>query len=133
MQADQHMGELTLYWKWSKTACNELIAPQEDTFYFHISEEDKIKYNKYGDSRILWVKFSRKIDPTTEAYKTILQNELLLFKLDDISRYPKDWITEIKLLRRHLQKLNVYIYNTKTMTYILLNWTEAWDNLVENI
>ena len=56
-------------------AYNELIFAQEYTAYFKIVEEEKMKFNKYGEKRQVWVKFSGKFDPTTGASKTILRKE----------------------------------------------------------
>ena len=55
--------------------------------------------NKYGDTRLVRTKLSREFDPTTEASNTILGNKFAECKIYDVIRNPKEWITELELLR----------------------------------
>ena len=94
----------------NKTSYNELIVTQEDMVCFQIFEEAKTKSNKYGDVRQEWMKLLRKFDPTTGASKIRLHNKFSNYKLDDVIRNTKGWITNIKLLRGDLQKHNVKMF-----------------------
>ena len=51
--------------------------------------------------------------------KTILQNKFAKIKVDDVTRDPEDWITELELLRGDLRKLGVIIDDVKIMNHIL--------------
>ena len=55
------------------------------------------------------MKLPRKSYPTTEASKTILHKKFTNCKLDDVRRNPKEWNTEIKLLRGELQNMDTHI------------------------
>ena len=82
-----------------------MILSQEDTVCFQIVEEDKTKYNNYGDIRKAWMK-------TTESPKKILQKKSNMCKLDDATKNPEEWITKLKLTRGYLQKNDVQIDNS---------------------
>ena len=41
------------------------------------------------------------------ASKTIPRKKSVKRKLDDVTRDPEDWITEIELIKGYLRKLNV--------------------------
>ena len=53
------------------------------------------------------MKLSRNFDPSTGAFKTGVLNKFTKCKLYDVTRNPKEWITELKLLRGDLGKLDV--------------------------
>ena len=91
----------------NKTAYSKLILSQEETVCFHIFEEAKTKANRYGDTRQTWMKLSRNFDPSTGAFETGVLNKFTKCKLYDVTRNPKEWITELKLLRGDLGKLDV--------------------------
>ena len=86
------------------TSYNELILAQEDSVFFQIIEESKKKANKYGDARLAWTKHSRKFEPTTGDSNTGLCKKFTKCKLDDVTRNPEEWITELELIRGDLQK-----------------------------
>ena len=83
--------------------------------YFHIIEEAKTEADKYGDARLVWTNFSTKLR---------LGNKLAKCKLDDVTRNPKGWITDLGLLRGDLHKLDVNIDNSEMMNHILPNLPE---------
>ena len=98
---------------------------------FQIVEEAKTQANKYGDTRLAWIKLSRKFDPTTGYFKKILRNKISKCKLDDVTRNPEEWITQLELLRGDLRKLDVKIDGSEMMTHILSNLPEEYQNIVE--
>ena len=118
----------------NKKAYNEIILEQEDTVSFQIAEEAKVKANKYGDSaRQMWVKISRIFYPTTGTSKTRLRKKFAKCELYDATRDPKEWITELKILRGYLWKLNVQFGDIEMMTHILSNFHEAYEKFIENL
>ena len=90
-----------------------------------------MKSNKYRDLKKVWVNISRKFEPTTGTSKTKLRKIYAMCKLDDVTRDPKEWITEIELFRVDLQNLDVHIDDSEMMTHILSNLPEAYYNIVE--
>ena len=92
-----------------KTVYNELILEQGDMVCVQIFVESKTKANKYGDMRKSWGNFLRKFDPTTGDSKKRLCKKFAKCELYDITRYPEEWIINLKLLREEPQKLNVHI------------------------
>ena len=89
-----------------------MIILQEDMVCFQIVEEAKTKTNNYGGARLVWVKLSREYEPTTGSSKIRLRNECFKYKLYDITRKPKECITDLELLIEDLQKLDVQINNS---------------------
>ena len=83
-------------------------------------EEENTKDNKYGSTRQVWIKLSRKFDPTTGASKTMLHKKFSKY----VTIKPKEWITEIEILRGDLRKLDVQIDYSEMMTLILSNLPE---------
>ena len=75
---------------------------------FHIVEEAQAKCNRYRDTRQAWTKLSGKFDPTTGASKTKICDKFANWKLDDVTKKPEEWITELKLLRGDLRKLDIH-------------------------
>ena len=73
----------------NKTAYNNLILTQEDTFYFRIDEELETKANKYRNTRQAWINISRKFEPTTRASKITLRKKFSKLKPDGVTRNPK--------------------------------------------
>ena len=73
----------------NKIAYNELILAQEDTVCFHIVEEVKTKSTNNGNERKTYKKLSRKFEPTTGEFKTILRKKISKCKLDDVTRNPE--------------------------------------------
>ena len=53
------------------------------------------------------------------------------WKIDDITRNPKEWITEIKLIRGDLKKLDWHIDDSEMMTHILSNLPEEYHTIME--
>ena len=86
----------------NNTAYNKIIIYQEDTVYFKIGKEEKMKANNCINARQSWVKLLSKLKPTTRASKTKLGKKFANIKIDDVTRYPKYLITDIKLLRGDL-------------------------------
>ena len=117
----------------NKTAYNELIMHQEDRVCFQIFQEATAETHKYGDARKAWVELSRKFDPAIMASKKILCNKSKKGGIDNITREPKECITQLELLRRYLQKMNVHINNTEIMAHILSNLPEAYNNMLGNL
>ena len=72
----------------------------------------------------MWIKLSRKFEPTKGAYETILRKKFAKSDLDDIKRDPEDWITKLELSRCDLRKLGVIIDDVEMMTHILSKLTE---------
>ena len=67
------------------------------------------------------MKLSRKFDSTTVASNSILREKFSKCKLDNVTRYPKEWITELKPYRGDLHKFNSHIDDTEMMSHILSN------------
>ena len=103
------------------TAYNDLILTKEDMVCFHIVDKARTKANKYGDARQAYIKFSRKLDPTTRASKILLRNKFSKSELFYLKRNPEYWIIKIELLRVYLQKLDAQIDDSGMMTHILIN------------
>ena len=57
----------------------------------------------------MWKKLSRKFEPITGASKTRLRNTFAEYKLYDVTRKPKEFITNIKLFIVDLRKPDVNI------------------------
>ena len=93
---------------------------------FQITEEAKMKVNKCGDTRRAWMKLSIKFEPTTGASKTIIHNKFAEYELYNIARHPEYCITEQKIYREDLEKLNIHIYNMEMITHILSNLLKAY-------
>ena len=68
----------------------ELILTQKETVCFQIVDEAKTKDNKYGNSRQLWIKLSRKFDRTTGASKTRLLKKFTNNQIDDLTKNPNN-------------------------------------------
>ena len=117
----------------NKTAYNELILIQEDTVSFRTIEEAKTKANKYGNARQSWMNILGKFEPTIVSSKTRLCNKCSKWELDDITRNPKEFITNLRVLRGDLRKLDVQIDDSEVMTHILSNLPEEYQNIVETI
>ena len=66
------------------------------------------------------------------ASKTRIQNKYANIELDDVTRYPEESITKIKLLMVDQNKLNLHIYYAEMMTYIFWNLPEVYNNIVES-
>ena len=94
-------------------------------------EEENTKDNKYGYARLVWPDLSRTFDPTTGAYNTIVSKKFDKCELYDVTINPKEWITDIELLREYLQIPEVRIDNPEIMPYILLNLPEEYQTIVE--
>ena len=60
----------------------------------------------------------------TGASKKRLQKKLSKCKLDDVTRDPEDWITELESLRVKIRKLGVIIDDTEIITHIMPNLPE---------
>ena len=58
----------------------------------------------------------RIFDPTTGASNTILKKKLPENEVNEITRDPKDWITDLELLRQNFWKLVVIIDDVEMMT-----------------
>ena len=78
----------------------------------------------------MWTKLSGKFEPTTGDSKTRLLKKLAKYELNDITRNPKEWITDIELLRVYLQKLDIHIDDSEMMTHILLELPEEYQTIV---
>ena len=76
---------------------------------------------------------SKTIDPTTRDSKKLLWKKFSKYGLDNVTRYPKDWIAELEILRKYLQKIYLHIDNTKTTMNIWSNLPESNKNTVESI
>ena len=68
---------------------NELILSQEDTVCFQIVKEAKTRANKYGGARRVWLKLSRKFDPTTGDSLTRQCKKFEKCKIGNIKRDKK--------------------------------------------
>ena len=90
-----------------------------------------MKANKYGDAIQAWMKISRIFETTTGAFKTRPFRKFSKSKLYYITRNPEEWITELKLLKEYLRKLEVHIDNSEIMTHILSNLPGEYQTLVE--
>ena len=84
---------------------NELILRQDDIVCFQIVEDLMSTEFPNGDMRKLWEKLSKKFKSTTEASKTRLQKKFSNSDLKDITSEPKNWITDLELLRDNLKNL----------------------------
>ena len=67
------------------------------------------------------------------ASKTRLQKKLSKCKLDDVTRDPEDWITELESLRGKIRELRVIIDDTEIITHIMPNLPEEYENSNENL
>ena len=67
------------------------------------------------------------------ASKIRLWKKLSKSELDNVTRDPEDWITELELLRGDLRKLGVIIDDVEITTHILSNLIEKYENIVENL
>ena len=67
------------------------------------------------------------------ASRKIIHKKFTKSKLDDVTRYPEDWITELELLRGNWRKLGVIIDDAEMTTHILSNIPENYENIVENL
>ena len=97
----------------SFTAYDELILAQKDTVWFNIVEEAKTKVNKQEYEILVWMKLSRKLDPTIGACKKRLLNKFAKCKLYDITSNHKEWKTKRELLIEYLQKEMYTLTNHK--------------------
>ena len=79
----------------NKTSYSKLTLAQEYTICFKIIEEPKIKENKYGNSIQVWIKPSRKFEPTTGTYKTRIHKKISKSGLDGVKRDLEHWITNL--------------------------------------
>ena len=66
------------------------------------------------------------------ASKTRLQKKWSKCKLDDVTRDPEDWITELESLRVKIRKLGVIIDDTEIITHIMPSLPEEYNNFIEN-
>ena len=55
------------------------------------------------------MRISRKLEPTTGDYKISIYKKYFKWKLYEVTRNTKEWITEFKLIRGYLQMLDVRI------------------------
>ena len=115
---DKEISELKLI---NITAYNELIIAQEYTIWFQIIEEENLEDNKYGDTTLAWTTLSINFESITGASITRITKKFAKYELDDVTINPEEWITELKLHRRELQKLDVHIDDSEMMNHILLN------------
>ena len=69
----------------------------------------------------------------TVSSNTRLQNKFAKCELDDVTRDPEEWITDLELFRGYLLKLGVIIDDVEMMTQILSNLPEEYKNIFENI
>ena len=69
----------------------------------------------------------KKIWANHRASKTRLRKKFAKCKLDEITRKPLQCITEFKLIRGYLQKLD----NSEMICHILLNLPEEYQTIVE--
>ena len=60
-----------------------------------------------------------------------LRKKFTKYELYDVTRKPKEWMTDNKTFMRDLQKLNIHIDDSNMMTQILLNLPEESKNIVE--
>ena len=58
------------------------------------------------------------------ASKIILRNKFTKYKLYDVKINYEEWITELKLLRGYIKKLDVHIDDSEMTTHIILNLPE---------
>ena len=75
-------------------------------------------------------KLSRKIEPTTGDSKTRLHKKFAKYKLDNVTRNPKEWIIELELPRGNLQKLDADIDDSEMITHVLSNLPEEFQTIV---
>ena len=75
----------------------------------------------------------RKFEPTTGDSNTRLQKKFDKYELYSVTRNPKEGITELKILRGYLWKLNVQFGDIEMMTHILSNFHEAYEKFIENL
>ena len=115
---DKEISELKLI---NITAYNELIIAQEYTIWFQIIEEENLEDNKYGDTTLAWTTLSINFESITGASITRITKKFAKYELDDVTINPEEWITELKLHRRELQKLDVHIDDSEMMNLILSN------------
>ena len=47
-------------------------------------------------------------------------------ELDEVTRYPEDWINELESLRGNLRQLGILINGVEMMTHIMSNLTEEY-------
>ena len=71
-------------------------------------------------------KISIKFSLTTEDPNTRFQKKITKRKIKGITRGPKDYVTNMELLRGYLKTLNININNTEIMTRILSNKPKAY-------
>ena len=72
----------------------------------------------------------KKIDPTTGDSKTRIRKKFSKCNLDSITRYPKECLTDIEIIRRDLRNMDVHIDNSEMMTHIQSNLPQAYQNIV---
>ena len=106
---------------------------QDYTVCFQIIEELVNKELSNGCALCAWGKLNKKFQTMISASKTILWNKFTKCELDDVTRDPEYWITELELLREDLRKLGVIIDGAEIMTHILSNLTEGYKNIFENL
>ena len=70
------------------------------------------------------MKLSRIIEPATRDSKTRLRNKPAKCERYGVPRYPKEWITNLKIMRGDLQNIDTQIDYSKMMTHILLKLPE---------
>ena len=63
----------------------------------------------YGDAILAQTIISRKFEPIAGDYKTRLCNKSSKRELDDVTKNPEEWITELEFIREDLRKLDLHI------------------------
>ena len=107
----------------------ELISSMFDDVSFSIVDEARTEDLPEGDLYLAWSGLKEVFEPSTPASKILLKKQFYESKLQDPSRDPDEWITELGLLRQQLKVLQVIIDDDDFVIQIVNNLPKEYDSL----
>ena len=114
-------------------AYNDLLMACEDEVSFGAVDEALTKDLPKGDARQAWLNLQAKYESTTAASKKQLKKEFHTSSLNDVTKDPDEWITNLERMRIRLKAMKHEISDEDLMIHVLNNLPEEYDNLVEDL
>ena len=119
--------------KLNHKAYNALIHLINDDVSFNAV--DTAHTNRYPDgcAATAWSKLMTRWEPQTLTTVFELESEFARSKLEDVSRNPEEWITELEYIRNKITNLGSNFSDERFLGHVLTNLPEEYDPTVEAI
>ena len=114
-------------------AYNELLLSCTDEVSFGAVDEAVTSVLPDGDAAKAWANLTAKYEPKTTASKVQLKREFNLCILDNVSKDPDEWISDLERIRQRLKVMKSEINDTDLMIHILNNLPPEYESLVEKL